>query len=281
MEAGDAAVVDALSHEAFEDLGQRRGRPGGPRSEGDKARNLARIEQVLQTDPDGCWVAERDGEVIGAAIALRREGIWGLSLLSIAPEHQSAGTGRALMERAMAYEEGTRGGIILASDDHRAIRTYARAGFRLLPCLGAIGAIRRASIPKLANVRDGDDSDLELVAAIDRELRGAAHGSDVGVMRAHGGQLLVAPDRGYVIHRGGTPMLLGARDEETARDLLWAAFAASEPGSEVVCMFLTSQQAWAWDVLVGARLEIWPSGPVCVKGELGTLAPYIPNGSYL
>jgi hypothetical protein len=185
------------------------------------------------------------------------------------------------MERALDYEVGTRGGIILASDDHRAIRTYARAGFHLLPCLGGIGAVRREGIPALPGVRDGDDGDLELVAAIDRELRGGAHGADVGVMRAHGGQLLVIPDRGYVIHRGGTPLLLGARDEATAHTLLWAALAASEPGAEVVCMFLTAQQRWAWEVLVGARLEIWPSGPVCVKGELGTLAPYIPNGSYL
>ena len=281
MTAADAALVDALSHEAFEDLGQRRGRPGGPRSEGDKARNLARIEHVLVTDPEGCWVAERDGEVVAGTIALRREGIWGLSLLAVAPEHQSSGAGRLLIERALAYEEGTRGGIILSSDDHRAIRTYARAGFALLPCLGGIGSVKRAAIPALRGVRVGDDADLELVAAIDRELRGGAHGPDIGVMRAHGGELLVVPERGYALHRGGTPLLLGARDEETARALLWACLAGSEPGAEVVCMFLTAQQAWAWDVLVGARLEIWPSGPVCVKGELGTLAPYIPNGSYL
>jgi len=282
MTAADIPLVDAIAHEAFDDLGVRRGRPDGPRSEADVTRNLARIEHLLATDPGGSWVAEAaGGEVIGVSLALLREGVWGLSLLAVSPEHQSSGAGRLLMDRALEYERGARGSIILASDDHRAIRTYARAGFRLVPCMGGIGAIRRGSIPKLGRVREGDDADLELVAAIDRELRGAAHGPDIGVLRSTGGELLILPDRGYAVRRGGTPLLLGARDPEAAQELLWASLAASEPGAEVVVMFLSAEQDWAWDVLVASGLQIEPSGPIFLKGELGTLAPYIPNGSYL
>lgn len=282
MVAADVPVVDAIAEAAFADLGVRRGRPDGPRSDADAARNLARVEHLLVTDPEGCWVTEAPtGEVTGVAIALLREGVWGLSMLAVAPEHQSSGAGRLLMDRVVEYERGARGSIILASDDHRAIRTYSRAGFRLVPALGAFGAVKRGAIPKLASVRAGDDVDLDLVAAIDRELRGAAHGLDIDVMRAHGSELLIVEDRGYALHRGGTVMLLGARDPSAARDLLWASLAGSEPGAEVVAMFLTGDQDWAWDVLVAAGLQIEPSGPVCVRGELGTLAPYIPNGSYL
>ncbi len=282
MVAADVPVVDAIAEAAFADLGVRRGRPDGPRSEADAARNVARLEHLVATDPDGCWVVEAPtGEVTGVGVALVREGVWGLSLLAVSPEHQSSGAGRLLMDRALEYERGARGSIILASDDHRAIRTYARAGFRLLPSLGAMGAVRRGAIPKLPGVRDGEDADLELVAAIDRVLRGAAHGADIGVMRAHGSELLIVEDRGYALHRGGTVMLLGARDPDAASDLLWASLAGSEPGAEVFVMFVTGEQHWAWDVLVTAGLHVEPSGPVCVRGELGPMAPYIPNGSYL
>ena len=45
-------------------------------------------------------MAERDGAVAGAALALLREGLWGLSLLVVDPDAQCAGAGRELLARA-------------------------------------------------------------------------------------------------------------------------------------------------------------------------------------
>jgi len=92
---------------------------------------------------------------------------------------------------------------------------------------------------------------------------------------------LLVEDEGFVVHQRGTPRLLAARDPVTAKALLWAALAASEPGSKVTVDFLTAGQGWAIDVALRAGLPLKPDGPVFVRGELGPLRPYIPNGAYL
>ncbi len=45
--------------------------------------------------------------------------------------------------------------------------------------------------------------------------------------------------------------------------------------------FLDARQGWAMDVVLTAGLELVVGGAVCVRGELGPLRPYLPNGAYL
>ena len=47
-----------------------------------------RIRHFLVHDPDGSWVAESDGRVVGVALALKRARLWGLSLLVVDPSVQ-------------------------------------------------------------------------------------------------------------------------------------------------------------------------------------------------
>lgn len=244
-------------------------------------RGLERVRHLLDTDPAGAWVADDGTGVRGVAMALVREGVWGLSLLAVAPSVQSNGLGTRLLEQALATAEGTRGQIILSSLDPRALRSYARAGFALWPAVEGFGVVRRAAIPGRLGVRDGTADDLELAAAIDREQRGAAHGPDhVKLLEAAFG-LLVLPDRGYVFERDGSPALLAARDADAARALLWAALAASPPGHECGVMFVTHGQDWAVPVMLDAGLALEPCGPTFVRGQLGAMSPYLPNPAYL
>ena len=101
MNHGDLAAATVISAAAFGlDLGD-------PAS---GARWRARVEHGLEHDPGGAFVAERHGRIIGIAEAIRRERLWCLSLLTVDPDTQSAGAGRALMERALGYAEGTDAG---------------------------------------------------------------------------------------------------------------------------------------------------------------------------
>src|ERR1700693_3807360 len=108
-----------------------------------------RIAYPLTLDPDGAFVAERDGRIIGVAQALRRERLWCLSLLTVEPSVQSAGAGRALLHGALRYDEGTDAGLIVSSNDPRALRLYAQVGFSLLPTLQTEGAVDRRALPRL------------------------------------------------------------------------------------------------------------------------------------
>lgn len=243
-------------------------------------RGIERIRHLLRHDPDCAWVAD-DGAVRGVAMALVREGVWGLSLLAVEPGAQGNGLGGRLLERALTSAEGTRGQIILSSLDPRAMRSYARAGFHLEPAVCAFGVVDRAAIPSGLGVRAGENGDLELAAEVDRRQRGAAHGPDLDALSDAGYELLVLPGEGYAFHREGSPALLAASDPDAGRRLLWAVLAASAPGREVGVMFLTGQQGWAIDVSLAAGLALEPCGPTFVRGELGPLSPYLPNPAYL
>jgi GNAT superfamily N-acetyltransferase len=277
MTEADVAAVHAVSVLAFEDLARRGGHEPEPRP--DPAVAHIRIRHVLGTDPGGSWVAESGDGILGCALGIVREGVWGLSLLVVRPDAQSAGLGRALLARAHAYGDGARGRIILASPDPRALRAYARLGLTAHPCLWARGVPLGVTVPP--GVRPGTLADLPLTEAVDREVRGAAHGQDIAALVQAGAKLLVAPSRGYALHKGGELKLLAARDEDAARELLQAALAAA--GEEKATVdWLTAGQDWAVPVCLDARLELrGDAGAVFLGGDVGRFRPYLPSGAYL
>jgi GNAT superfamily N-acetyltransferase len=278
MRDEDARAVHDVSVVTFTDLEARFHEPPSPPPPPDAP--LTRYFHLIETDPGGAWVAEEDGQVIGAALAIDRDGVWGLSLLVVLPDHQSSGIGRALLERAREYADGgRRGAIILASPDHRALRAYARAGFEMHPCMDAEGRPHVEEPPP--GVRDGDDRDLPLTEAVDRAVRGTVHGSDIAAFLRAGRRLLVVPERGYAVLGPDSISLLAALDEEAARDLVLAALAAVPPDKDYRVEWITSAQQWAVQPVLDAGLVLKPGGAVFVRGELGPLTPYLPSGAYL
>ena len=255
------------------------------RSSEEVERRKARYRHLLATDPGGCWVAVDGERAVGSALALRRESLWGLSLFAVDAAYRGAGIGRRLLERALSYAEDCRGAIIASSAHPAAMRRYALAGFELLPTLMASGSVKRETLPAVPTVRDGTDTDLELVAEVDRRVRGASHGPDLEFLLGIGGHLLICerPDgRGYAFEREGSSPLLAATHPAVAAELLWACLAEAQGTEEVEVRWLTAAQSrWAMPVVLGAGLTLSPAGPLCVRGELGPLAPYLPSGPFL
>jgi GNAT superfamily N-acetyltransferase len=245
-------------------------------------RGQYRIAHLLATDPDGAWVAELDGEVVGIGLALLREGVWGLSLLAMRPDVLSRGGGRRLLEATLRYAERARGAIILSSTDPRAMRRYARAGFELRPCVAFAGIVDRSAIPGELRSRPGSaGEDRELCDAVSRHVRGAAHGPDLEAFEGAGNQLFVHEDGGWAAVRDGAPTLLAARDEAIATDLLWSALAFGTPGATVHVDFISAGHDWAVQTCLAAGLALSPDGPIFVRGDVGPFAPYLPSGAYL
>lgn len=254
------------------------------RSAEEVERRKNRYLHFLEHDPDGAWVAVAEDRVVGVALALVREKVWVLSLFAVDEEYRNAGVGGRLLGRALEYAEGCEGGMIAASTHPAAMRRYALAGFALLPTLTASGKVRREALPTDLAVREGDEQDLELAAGVDRHLRGAAHGPDLEFVLRTGGRLLVAERpaaRGYAVEWDGSPALVAATAPETAAELLWACLATSREGEKVVVRWITGSQNWAVSVALEAGLSLSPAGPICVKGQLGPLAPYLPSGPFL
>ena len=279
MRADDLAAVHRTRVLAFDALDRQEGRP--PESGSDQAAAEIRLRHLLRTDPGGAWVAEEDGEVAGAALALVRDGLWGLSLLVVRPGSQSAGLGRELLGRAYAYGAGAAGHVVLASSDPRALRAYARLGLALHPAMSASGVPRAVVAPP--ELRPGDEADFPLLAEIDRHVRGAAHGKDVAAMLAAGSRLLVLPGRGYAVVRpdGASPQLLAAFTPPDAAAVLRGVLAGAGERSARV-EWLTSAQQWAMTTCVEAGLDLsGEGGAVFLGGRVGPFAPYLPSGAYL
>ena len=57
---------------------------------------------ALRHDPDGFWVAEVDGALVGFGIAVQREHVWYLAALHVRPAYQSRGLGAEIIRRALA-----------------------------------------------------------------------------------------------------------------------------------------------------------------------------------
>jgi len=278
MRPEDAEAAFELAVRCFDDLSERFGLPHDPPH--DPAIAHIRHRHLARTDPDGCFVAEEDGGLVGVGLSIRREGLWGLSLLVVDPRLQSTGLGSELLRRTAAYGAGARGRIILSSQDARALRAYRRLGLWPQPCLKAVGTPRGVAEP--ASVRPGTRADIPLTEAVDRAVRGAAHGADIGCLLDMRVELLVVPDRGYAVTRenGGGLRLLAATDEEAARDLLRAALARAE--GEMGIEWLSERQGWALDVCLDAGLDLRvDGGAVFADGEIGPFRPYLPSGAFL
>lgn len=244
----------------------------------------ARVGHLQRTDPGGCWVAESDGQIVGAALAIIREGVWGLSLLALLPGFQGRGIGTRLYDPAFAYGAAQDGGIILSSSHPAAMRRYARsAGFRLLPTVGLSGSWDPRRVPAGLRCRPGDlSADARTIDAASRHVRGASHMRDLPILFERPGfTLLVIEGEGFVCARNGSPWLLAARTEAAAEDLLWGAITSAARGGNVTYDFVTAENQWAIRVGLEAGLALTPDGPVFVRGDVGPMAPYLPSGTYL
>jgi GNAT superfamily N-acetyltransferase len=240
-----------------------------------------RVEHCLETDPAGAFVAERDGRVAGVAAAIRREGIWILSLLAVDPSGQGQGLGRALLSATLEYGDADDAGLIVSSNDPLALRAYGLAGFELRPTFEARGAItldRRP--PDLPDVTDGAATIVEL-SAISRDVRGASHELELPHALERGARILRLDDRGFAVaQRGRGVWLLAARDQAAATALLWHGLAEVGDTDGPAVRWITADQQWAVEVALRAGLRLVPHGALCVRRLRAPICPYLPSSSF-
>jgi GNAT superfamily N-acetyltransferase len=246
------------------------------------ARGVRRVAHLQRTDPGGAWVAEAGGAIVGMALALVREGIWGLSLFAVARDHQSRGIGRELLEAAFGHGANARGHLILSSESPAAMRRYARLGLELRPCVAAAGIVDRTRLRADDGVVDAGADRIPVADAIGRAVRGAGHGVDLEIaVDDPGARLLLYEDRAFALVRKDRISLVAGLDDPAATRALNAALAATPPGASVSVDFLTAGQDWAVRACLDAGLALSPDGPFFTGGDLGPMRPYIPSGAYL
>jgi hypothetical protein len=222
--------------------------------------------------------------VLGVALALRRDRLWGLSLLAVDPAAQSRSLGRRLLDAALSYADADGPAVILSSRDPRAMHRYASAGFALHPQVRATGPVTTARLrtPELP-VREATPADFRLADEVDRAVRGAPRGPDHELLASQGAMFVVDSDgrRGYAHLQSGRIRTIAASDDTTASALLWRALAhACDLGTDATVEHVTGNQQWAVRAMVEVGLSIAPSGPAFWRGRTPPAA-YLPSGPYL
>jgi len=285
MRADDVDAAERLSDEGFHELDVRLARPEWPapqrRTEDRREAWRLRTRHLLRTDPEGSWVAEDAGGMLGFVTSFTRELMWVLASYAVRPALQGRGIGRPLLEAALHHGRGCLRAMLSSSEDPRATRRYLLAGFEMHPQMFLSGTVDRAALPVVEKVREGTLADVELMDSIDRRTRGAAHGPDhellVGISR-----LLVSDSTtgsGYAyVTASGRLELLAASNRRTAARLLWAVLADSQ--GETTVPHLTAANQWAIEVGTAARLELHQSGYLALRG-MKPPAPYVHHGALL
>jgi GNAT superfamily N-acetyltransferase len=272
------AAADAVARGALNALDAG----AGPDDPAAAERGRRRIAHLQRTDPGGAWVAEHEDEVAGVALALVREGVWGLSLFAVAPALQGRGVGRRLLEAAFDHGRDARGHLILSTESPAAMRRYARLGLELRPCVAASGVVDAARRPAADGVREAGADGIATADAIGRAVRGAGHGRDLPVLLdSPDTRLLLYEDRAFAVVRDDRVALVAGTDENAATHVLHGAFATARPGATLTVDFLTAGQDWAIRACLDAGLALSPDGPLFAGGDVGPLRPYIPSGAYL
>lgn len=282
MTQADLEAAERISDLAFHELDvrtfPREWDPPERRTPERSARWTARTARFLETDPDGCWVAEDATGLVGFATSMVRERLWILATFAVLPDQQGRGVGRRLLEHATAYGARCERGMLSASVDPLALRRYHQAGFSLHPQMLLRGEVEKSCLAPVGDLREGTVDDREWMDDLDRDLRGGPHGPDHDSL-ADMARLVVAADRtGYAYTTEQASYVVAAHDPRTAARLLTECLAGAEGVFEVP--HVTSVNPWAVDVAMGARLSLTTWGYLALRG-MDPPAPYVHNGALL
>ncbi len=162
----------------------------------------------LEDDPDGLWVAEEAGHVVGLGFSWVCDRFWFLADLFVLPEYQDRGVGGELMQRTFDHaqkHDADNRALITFAFNRASIGLYAKHGLFPREPLYTVGAPRAVleerMEKKLAWTRlDGSASQLAALSRIDADT--------LGVSRAkhHRYLLAEAAVTGVLFEDNGSPV---------------------------------------------------------------------------
>ncbi len=244
--SADLAATYDVFIAAADDLRARAHRPPVDDTAERRARAMPFRRHALLHDPDGIWVAEAEGAVIGFGIATRRGRLWYLAALHVVPAYQARGVGGELLRRCLAT--GAAPGVVrtVISESSQPISNalYAKHGmYQWVPIVHVEGSIRSLPAPPsgglTAEAVRADDGALATLDAIDTAVLGATRAIDhrlwldqpglAGLLFSRGGRAI---GYAYASASGkiGPVAILSARDVPAA--LALGIRSAAERGAE-------------------------------------------------
>jgi len=246
----------------------------------------------LHDDPDGLWVAEEGGEILGFAFSWVCGGLWFLAQLFVAPGQQARGLGGELLRRTLEHAEKSNAaikGLITFSFNNVSQGLYIRHGLFPRCPIYNFGVPRSALTRKVQGERlrcvpmESTAAHHQLLAEIDVSVLGLSRGKHHGFLAADGvtrGVLLYAGHEciGYAYTCEGHIGPLAV----TRHALLGAAFRtaldlAAESGGPQVSAFIPGASETALRLAVEVGMRITTPMVLMATKEFGDWARYLPR----
>ncbi len=158
------------------------------------------FRRLLALSPDGCFVAERDGRMVGVLTTTTYEGLAFLGAVIVAPELRGKGVGKEMMEAALAHLRATGVRTVRLNAYLNAIPFYERLGFRreyeVIRWHSPAGQVRGVRPIRTADLADLAHMDAKYFGASRRILlaRLAEEFPATFLVAEHGGRL-----RGFIV----------------------------------------------------------------------------------
>lgn len=201
-------------------------------------------------------VAEADGRLLGSAYAHERDPIVGIGPVSVDPDVQAGGVGRALMQ-ALLKHSASAPGIRLVQDAFNTVSMplYASLGFAVREPLALVAGAPRAAVDPAVEVRRLTEADLDGCAALCEAVHGFPRTGELrdSLRRfapavAFRGGRLVGYTSGVAMRGHGVARSL----EDMAALLMGACAFATEPPA----FLLPTRQAelFRWALAAGMRV---------------------------
>jgi GNAT superfamily N-acetyltransferase len=217
-------------------------------------------ERFLRASPEGCFVVECAGQVVGTVTTIAYEGrfAW-IGMVLVDPDFRGRGIGTMLLEKAIAYLDAAGIPTLKLDATPQGKPLYEKLGFASEYEIER-WVLRRST--SAAVVAPPADSDLAEVLALDREVFGASRSPLLQSLRECAPELTSvvrghAEIAGYAFgRRGSRADHLGpwvARDESVARQLLETFLQRSS--RETVFVDCLKDNPWARPMLRACGFE--------------------------
>jgi len=200
--------------------------------------------------PDGAWVAEVDGELVGSVIATRWGSFGWLGPVAVHPEHWGRGIGSRLLEPVTdAFQRWNvaQAALFTFPDSMKHLNLYQKHGFwpGALTAVTARDARKPSTPPQLLSAAASRASELTLLC--EALLPGLELSSEIDAVAEQGIGDTVLVERGGRV-AGFAVCHVGPGSEARAGEC-YVKFGAAHPGddaSDVFAELLESCAAFAW-----------------------------------
>ena len=249
----DAQICGRICYDAFHAISTRHGFP----PDFDNPESATGLISTLLGQPEFYTVvAESGGRVVGSNFLDERSSVVGVGPVTVAPDVQDSGVGRALMRDVM--ERASRVGapgirLVQATYHARSLSLYAKLGFQvrdLLACVNGPGP--GGELPGY-QTRPGLPSDVAACDQLCRDVHGHDRSGEVVEAVARGSALVVERQErvtGYATSLGLFGHAVGETNEDV-QALLLSAGRLDGPG---VLLPTSNAELFSWCLSRGFRV---------------------------